>query len=96
MFAVSLTSFLFILASSLFGMPISGTHTVIGSLLGAGIICAGADNLNYNKLMKIVASWFISPLTAGFLSWTTLMIILALTCNTHDARFSFKSRLFLQ
>ena len=96
MFSVSLTSFFFILTSSLFGMPISGTHTVVGSLLGAGFVGAGAKALNYNKLIKIIASWFISPVTAGFLSCSTLMMVMALTCNTHDARLSFKTRLHFQ
>lgn len=37
MLAVSTASFLFILSSSIFGMPISGTHTVVGALIGAGL-----------------------------------------------------------
>lgn len=77
-------------------MPISGTHTVVGSLIGAGFVGAGADKLNYNKLIKIIASWFISPVTAAFLSFSTLMVVMAFTCNTHDARFSFKARILFQ
>jgi len=41
MFAVCCSSFLFIISSSCFGMPISGTHTVIGALLGAGMVGIG-------------------------------------------------------
>ena len=36
MFSIILTSFVFILCSTCFGMPISGTHTVIGAYMGAG------------------------------------------------------------
>ena len=43
MFSVSLASFLFIISSSVFGMPISGTHTVVGALIGAGIVGLGAS-----------------------------------------------------
>ena len=36
MLGISLASCLFILSSSIFGMPISGTHTVVGAIIGAG------------------------------------------------------------
>jgi len=41
MFSVSLSTFLFIISSSFLGMPISGTHTVVGALIGAGIAGIG-------------------------------------------------------
>ena len=68
MFSVCATSFLFLIISSLFGMPISGTHTVVGSLLGAGIVTVGIDGVNWDAMIKIIASWFISPLTAAVLA----------------------------
>ena len=37
MFCVCFASFLFIMTSSISGMPISGTHTVVGALMGTGI-----------------------------------------------------------
>jgi phosphate/sulfate permease len=47
MLAVCLASFSFILVSSIFGMPISGTHTVIGALVGAGLAGWGASGVNW-------------------------------------------------
>lgn len=83
MFSVCATSFLFLLGSSLFAMPVSGTHTVIGALLGAGLVTLGVDGPNWQKLIKIVASWFISPATAGVLASLIGYSILLLTCNTN-------------
>lgn len=94
MFSVCLSSFLFILTSSLFGMPISGTHTVVGALLGAGLVITGVDGLNWNQMLKIVASWFISPAMAGILSFGTMMLVLSLTFNTKSV--SFQMRLLMQ
>ena len=37
MLGASISSFLLIMSSSLFGMPISGTHTVVGALIGSGL-----------------------------------------------------------
>jgi len=50
MLGASLSSFIFILASSLTGMPISTTHSDIGALLGAGLAGVGADNLSLVKI----------------------------------------------
>jgi PiT family inorganic phosphate transporter len=54
--------------------PVSATHSVIGGLVGAGIIALGVDVINWAKIMQIVASWVISPLLGGsiaaFLLWS--------------------------
>ncbi|MCD5375028.1 inorganic phosphate transporter [Candidatus Gracilibacteria bacterium] len=54
--------------------PVSATHSVIGGLVGAGIIALGVDVINWEKIMQIVASWVISPLLGGsiaaFLLWS--------------------------
>jgi PiT family inorganic phosphate transporter len=75
-------------------MPISGTHTVVGALLGAGITICGPDSLDWSRLIKIVASWFISPVMSGILSFVAQLAVLGLTCDTK--RHSFKARLHFQ
>ena len=35
------------------GMPISGTHTIVGALIGAGIVGVGMDNVNMGQILKI-------------------------------------------
>ena len=41
MLGTSISSFLFIMCSSVFGMPISGTHIFVGALIGSGIDVEG-------------------------------------------------------
>jgi len=43
MLGSSISSFIFIMASSVFGMPISGTHTVVGALIGSGLATVGSS-----------------------------------------------------
>ena len=50
MLAVSIASSFFIMCSSLFGMPISGTHTVICALVGTCLAGLGANDVNWHKL----------------------------------------------
>jgi phosphate/sulfate permease len=91
MFSVCLAAFIFIMSSAQFGMPISGTHSVVGSLVGAGLVGAGASNLNYKKLGKIVLSWFVSPCLASVLCATLLLAVMMLTMNIE--RLSYRTRL---
>ena len=91
MFSVCLASFGFIMTSSFSGMPISGTHTVVGALLGAGIIATGFTNLNWTKLGYIVLSWFVSPALAAFITFILMVLVAKFTMNT--AKYSFRTRI---
>jgi len=78
MLGTSLASFSFILVSSIFGMPISGTHTVIGALIGAGLAGLTASEINWTKFEWTVASWFISPVIAVLLT----IVLFLMICST--------------
>lgn len=41
MFSMSLGSFIFVMCVTFLGMPISCTHTMVGGLLGAGVVALG-------------------------------------------------------
>jgi len=74
-------------------MPISGTHTVVGALLGTGLYASGADNLNWYKLTKIVISWFLSPALAATISFSLMVLVSALVMDTEKRKF--RSRLLM-
>ena len=88
MLAVSIASFCFIMAATVGGMPISGTHTVVSSLVGAGIVGCGASEVNWMKVLKIVASWVISP----FLTCSMCILFICLACATTLGGFNFSLR----
>lgn len=79
MLGVCLSSFSFILFSSVFGMPISGTHTVIGALIGAGLAGLAAADLNWKKFGMTVASWFISPVLSSLIAAVLFLIMCSIT-----------------
>lgn len=45
--------------------PVSATHSVIGWLIGAGIMGLWIDAIHWEKIGQIVASWVISPALWG-------------------------------
>ncbi|UPQ99198.1 phosphate transporter [Chloropicon primus] len=60
----------FLLAATLFGLPVSSTHTIVGAVLGMTAVATHVFCIKWlwPGLMKIVASWFVSPLLAGAIS----------------------------
>ena len=91
MLGASISSFLFIMSSSVFGMPISGTHAVIGGLVGAGIIGSGFASIGWMQVFKIVISWVLSPLLSAFLCSALLVIVSVFTLG--GINFSLKVKL---
>ena len=49
-------------ACTIFGMPISNSHALIGGIMGAGIAGLGFEKLVYEGLTKILAGIVISPI----------------------------------
>ena len=90
MLGTSLASFSFILASSIFGMPISGTHTVIGALIGAGLAGLKASTLNWTKVEWTVASWFISPVLAAILAGLLFLVVCSTTLGGYAKSHSWR------
>ena len=94
MFSVCLCSFIFIMSSSIFGMPISGTHTVIGALIGAGIVAIGADEVSWTRLGSIMVSWVVSPLLSGIISF--ILVVGVATFTLKNSQSSYRQRLLSQ
>ncbi|RJX26372.1 MAG: anion permease [Desulfurivibrio sp.] len=57
------------------GMPVSTTHAIVGAVAGFGIVAAGWQSVNWNKMSQIVASWFISPLAGGLVAFVLFKFI---------------------
>lgn len=68
MIAVLLSAGLFVLASTLKGMPVSATHAIVGGLTGIAITLQGWQAVNWLVMLTIAASWVVAPLLAGLCS----------------------------
>jgi len=95
MLGVCLSAFSFILFASVFGMPISGTHTVIGALIGAGLAGFPADSLNWAKFFMTVASWFISPILSSIIAGLLFLLICSVTLGGHVKSFAAQLHCFV-
>ena len=61
-----------------FGLPVSSSHCLIGSLFGAGVAAGGIGGVNWSELHKILIALLVSPVV-GFvggavLTWIVLRV----------------------
>ncbi|MFW9822796.1 MAG: inorganic phosphate transporter [Candidatus Thorarchaeota archaeon] len=73
---VLISSIIWLVVGSFAGIPLSSTHSLIGSIVGVVIVYAifqgGIDlntAFNYTKLGNVVLSWFISPLSGLLITY---------------------------
>lgn len=67
MLAALLAAAIWLLVASHFGWPVSTTHSIVGAVVGFSAVGIGVGAVAWGKVGGIVASWVVSPLTAGFL-----------------------------
>lgn len=54
--------------ASYFGWPVSTTQSIIGAVIGFGLVVAGTEAIMWGEVVQIVLSWVLSPLLGGLLS----------------------------
>ena len=59
-------------------MPISTTHSIIGSLMGFGLIVGGTSAVIWTKIGSVVASWVLSPISGCILAFIIFKLIVKL------------------
>ncbi len=69
MFSALLAASLWVLVASITSLPVSSTHSIVGSILGFALVAGGPNVINWWILSGVVLSWFISPLFAGGIAY---------------------------
>jgi PiT family inorganic phosphate transporter len=57
------------------GAPVSTTHSIVGGVVGAGIVAAGFGAVDWTGMGAIAASWVISPVMGGVIAAGFLWLI---------------------
>lgn len=82
MMSALLAAGIWLLVATHFGWPVSTTHSIVGAIVGFAAVGISADAVNWGKVAKIVASWVVSPVTAGFIAFFLFRSVQRLILDT--------------
>ena len=73
-----------------FGWPVSTTHSIVGAVVGFGVIAGGVDSIDWGKVASIASSWVISPLLSGIVAFMVFSFIRKYILNARDVILATK------
>ena len=73
-----------LMIASIKGWPVSTTHSIVGAIVGFAAVGISVDAIYWGKVGAIVASWVVSPVLAGTISFGLFMSVKALILDTED------------
>ena len=56
-------------------LPVSTTHSIVGAMIGFGIMAGGFSVINWSKLGAVVLSWVISPVFSLIIAFLLFKVI---------------------
>ena len=75
MLAAVLGSALWVNIATYFKLPVSTTHSIIGGVVGFGLVSVGIAGIKWKIVLFVVLSWIISPVVGGIIAFTIFSII---------------------
>lgn len=102
MLAAILAAGFWITFATFYNLPVSTTHSIVGAVLGFGLMAAyygiiGFEEIKWSVLAKIAASWVVSPLLGALLAYFIFSIIRYFILQKADDIYSVEKKfVFLQ
>lgn len=69
MLASLLAAGTWLIVASSFGWPVSTTHSIVGAVIGFGLVAMGVDAIHWYKTVNIALSWVVTPIIAGVIAF---------------------------
>ena len=82
MLAALLASAVWLQIATFYGWPVSTTHSIVGSIVGFGIVVAGMDAVRWGGVLSIVSSWVLSPVASGIAAYAIFVFIKRMIFNS--------------
>lgn len=61
--------------ASYYGLPVSTTHCIVGSMVGFGLVYGGPGAVFWSSLARVTSSWVISPVMGAAMSFLVYKFI---------------------
>ncbi|RLB12184.1 MAG: phosphate permease, partial [Deltaproteobacteria bacterium] len=67
MFASLLSAGIWVNVATYLALPVSTTHSIVGAVVGFGILSVGAGAITWGKVISIATSWIVSPVAGAII-----------------------------
>ncbi len=84
MLSALLAAGIWLVAATRMGWPVSTTHSIVGAIVGFAVVGIGGDSVKWSKIGIIVATWVISPVMAGIISFLIFRSVQRLILDTKE------------
>ncbi|MCX5666655.1 MAG: inorganic phosphate transporter [Candidatus Omnitrophica bacterium] len=74
-FSAQLASAINVHVYTLFGIPVSTSHSIVGAIFGVGLV-RGIKVVNIRIMKEIIVCWLATPFITGIITFTILKIIM--------------------
>ena len=91
MMASLLAAGAWLLLSTTFGLPVSTTHAIIGSIAGFSIYYIGWSSVSWGYILEVTFSWILTPFVAAILSRFVILERKKICSKSKRAYFSCKT-----
>lgn len=78
MLASLLSAGTWLLIASWRGWPVSTTHSIVGAVIGFGLVASGSHSIHWSEVVSIASSWVITPIIAGIIAFILFRSVQAL------------------
>jgi len=82
MFAALLAAGIWVQTASHLGLPVSTTHSIVGAVVGFGIVAVGFRAISWGTVGAIALSWVISPLAGAIIGGAIYYLIYRLIMSS--------------
>jgi len=65
-------------------LPVSTTHSIVGAMVGVGVVAFGFKGVAWSKMGQIVGSWLVSPILGGLFAYLSFVAIRRLILQADD------------
>ena len=70
--------------ASRFGWPVSTTHSIVGAIIGFAVVAIGVEAVHWWDVTTIAASWVVTPVLAGAISFLLVLSVQWLIFDKDD------------
>ena len=99
MWASLLAAGTWLLIATRFGWPVSTTHSIVGAVIGFGVIGLGPQAIYWGQTINIALSWVVTPVIAGVIAFALFRSVQTFIFNSkkpiHSAKLLVPFYIFL-